>query len=404
MGEIGSKISVFVGSKQSLISKLALALFLFIVIYFSFQGITTTPEQKQEIDSLVYHIPIAKHFAKGNIFTAPDLPHGLGYYPSVGEAILSIFVFLGIPLNLYNVLAITSLFIITYFTAKEFRLDNNASIIFATSVSSLNTITRLISTQTIDIWLTVFFFSALYLLKRPRNSYSYYMGLGIIFGLLIGVKYSGMIYVATLILIFGKKVISKLNFNRLIALFTPMILLGAYWFIRNFIYTANPFYPITILGFMGNPTMLVIPVWASFSTLPGLMLNLEAFISEYLIWSLMPLFLVYILFKFRKEIGDVKKLMLLGFLNLIPYLVYPSDFFSRIIITSNYRFTYPAMMPLMFSLFIIAKKYKFELKLAVISILSTFAVLLQFSYRPKIIFIWLVLIIIINNFHKAFKK
>ena len=157
-------------------------------------------------------------------------------------------------------------------------------------------------------------------------------------------------------------------------------------------------------GFMGNPTMIVIPVWASFSTLAGLKLNLEAFVSEYLIWSLTPFVLVYLFIKLKKEFKNATKLIFLGLLNLVPYFVYPSSFFSQIIITSNYRFTYPAMMPLMLSLFIIAKKYKFELKLAVVSILSTFAVLSQFSYRPKIIFIWLVLIIIINYFHKAFNK
>lgn len=401
MGEFIKDIFEVVGSKNNLAAKIAPALFLFFLLYFTYLGITTTPEQIGETDSLVYHIPLAQSFSEGDFFNLSDISAGLGYYPGIGESILAIFIKLGIPLNLFNVLGLVLLFYASKKTARMFGLNRGSSLIFASAVGLLPTVIRLLPAQTIDIWLAVFFLWSLILLVKPRAENAYFIQLGILFGLLVGVKYSGILYAIALILVFGRRLVPYLSTSRVVLFFMLLSTLGLSWYFRNYFLTGNPFYPVSIFLFPGNEAFIA-SEWVIANTIftysEGLRLMSQAFVSEYLIWSLSPL-IVLVLFIFHrgnKEIitKKMKNLVYLGVLNFIIWLPQPSGPGIQLA-TSNYRFTYPAMIPIMLVVFTLAGKLEKLPIVHLLAILSAISVLPQLSYRPKLVLLWLTTLVLI---------
>jgi hypothetical protein len=379
---------------MKILSKIFIGIFLFVIFYFSFNALTTTPNLLNESDSLTYHIPIGESILKGNILNPPNLTHGLGFYPAVGEVILSIFILLGIPLGFFNIIAIIILFFILKILAEEYEINKYISIIFSVSVITLNSIIRLIPNQTIDIWLLIFFSLILFFIKKYENGkLKNLLPLGLSLGLLIGIKYSGLVYVLIIFLVYLKVIFKKINIKNLIYLFLPILAIGGFWYFRNYLITQNPFYPINILGFSGSRDFQLIEAYKPLLTLSGLYLFGEALISEYLIWILVPIFLLFLKPKTNRN------LIVISILNFIPFLFFPSDF-SRQIITSNMRFLYVSIMPLMLFCFISVKNTKFEKLLYILSLFGCISIFSQFHYYPKLILFWLTIFILIYTNQK----
>lgn len=396
MGKSSQFISKIVGSKQRVIFWIAFGLFLYLIIYFSYQGITTSPSTPgHDIDSITYHIPIAKNFASGRLLPL-DLKHGLGYYPSVGEAILAVFIILGIPLNLFNVLGLVLLFIISKKLAQNFGLNNSYLIVFAVSVVSLNSVNRLVNNQTIDIWLAIFFLLSLSLLQNPKKSVSYFLKLGISIGFLIGVKYSGILFVGVLALFYYKKVFKYINLKRVLALSIPIIILGFSWYLRNYALTGNPIYPGGLFGLEKHPDFMVqnwYPITSILRNPPFIVKLFTTLVSEYLIWVaalILPIFVIY-LDKIRKISIDknIKLLSFLGVSNFAVFFFLPSNPGA---VVSDVRYLFPSFIPLILAAFLLAKRFNKLKELSIIALLSSFLVIAQFAYRPKIVFAWLLLI------------
>jgi len=251
------KIIIKILEKLDNTSLISISLFLLLIIYFVFYAFKFTPEAVNELDSLGQHIPLAESILEGKLFDPPELSNGLGYYMPIGEIILAVFIWMGVPLGLYNVLAIIILFYLCYKLATRFSLGRNLSIIYAFSISYLNSVTRLIPTQKNDLWLNVFFVWLLYLLAKPRKDYKYFLLLGFSIGLLVGVKYSGIILAVILLGVYFKDVKKYLSLNSLIVVSIPVVLSGLIWYLRNYAITRNPFYPVTLLGFRGHPNFVV---------------------------------------------------------------------------------------------------------------------------------------------------
>ncbi|KKP31885.1 MAG: hypothetical protein UR21_C0004G0021 [Candidatus Woesebacteria bacterium GW2011_GWC2_31_9] len=379
---------------MKILTKIFIGIFIFIIIYFSFNALTTNPNLLNESDSLTYHIPIAESILKGNILNPPNLSHGLGFYPAVGEVILSIFILLGIPLGFFNIVAIIILFFVLKILSDEYGINKYVSNIFSVSVITLNSIIRLIPNQTIDIWLLIFFSLALLFIKKFENEkLKSLLPLGLSLGLIIGVKYSGLVYLLILFLVYFKVIFKKINIKNLIYLFLPILTIGGFWYFRNYLLINNPFYPINILGFTGSSDFQLVETYKPLLTSNGLYLFVEALISEYLIWVLIPIFL----FISKSKIN--KSLIVISVLNFIPFLFFPSDF-SRQIITSNMRFLYVSIMPLILLCFISVENTKFEKLLYILSLLSSISILSQFNYYPKLILFWLTIFILIYTNHK----
>ena len=364
-------------------------------------GFTTTPVQLGEVDSLTYHIPIAESISRGDFTNLSYIKQGLGYYPAVGETMLSLFVKFNIPLNLFNVLGLVLLFFCCRFTARTFGLSKMASLVFAATFSLLPTVLRLILTQTIDIWLAVFFLCSLSLLQKPKRSISYFLKIGFSLGLLVGVKYSGILLMLALLVVYSRKVLSMFTVRRFVAFFVPFFILGLSWYVRNWIITGNPIYPVAFLGWQAHPDFHATD-WTSvkvFLEPGGAWLMIQAVISEYLFWSLAPLIVMLVSYysKIKKQeelLKDLIPLVVLAVINFIIFLPQPSLPDMQIVV-SNMRFVYPVMIPLMLFVFIIAKRLRIIKELTIVALLSSISVLPQLDYKPKLIIVWIMFVIVI---------
>ena len=399
MGRINKFISEIVGGRYNVATWIAFGLFLYLILYFSYKGITTSPATPgHDIDSIVYHIPIAQSIASRNLFP-PTLPHGLGYYPAIGEAILAIFVFLGIPLNLFNLLALFILFILCKLLSQSFGLSNTYSTVFAISVVTLNSVTRLANNQTIDIWLAIFFLFSLYLLQIPSKSISYFLKLGITMGLLIGVKYSGILFAGILIVFYFRKIVKNMNFAKFLSFSIPILILGLSWYIRNYAIIGNPIFPGSVFGLQKHPDFIVqnwYPITSILQNPSFITTFLLALVSEYLIWSVtlfIPLGIIF-LERLKRIIFDnnIKQIALIGLSNFGVYLFIPSNPGA---VLSDARYLFPAIIPLILTAFLLAQKYKRMNELIIVALLSSYSIIAQLEYRPKLAFVWLTLISIL---------
>lgn len=383
---------------------ISLAIFLYFLLYFIYIALTTTPVQINESDSLGQHIPLAKAILEGKLFNPPPLHRGLGFYLPIGEIILALFIKLNIPLGFYNIVPYLLLFFLSFKLAKLSKLNDSMAIVFATAVCSINSILRLVPTQKNDIWVDVFFVWTLYLLQKSKKDLKYFSILGISTGLLIGVKYSGIVYVLILFIVVFTKLKRFVNFGNIIAFVIPVFIFGLSWYLRNFFVIGNPFYPVSVLGFKGNPDFVVPKGYQNFSTLRYSYLAVEAFISEYLIWALVPLFLIIIFIRNNKILNDAKTILIIGVLSFSTYLMSPTEF-TRVNFTSNVRFLHISFILFILSLFLVAKKLKNEAEIKSIAILNSIAVFPMFRYQPKLIILWIsVLVIIYIYFSSQGKK
>jgi len=134
----------------------------------------------------------------------------------------------------------------------------------------------------------------------------------------------------------------------------------------------------------------------------SIILTLEALISEYLLWVLLPILFLVKIFKDKVQNAKaINKLLLIGGFSSLIYFLGPTDF-TRVNITSNMRFLQVPFIILILAVFLLAKKFKREKEIVILSILSSVAVLAQFSYYPKLIIIWLamILILLLKKSHK----
>jgi len=373
-------------------TRIAVIFFACLLILYFYQAVNSFPS---EGDSLVYHIPIAQSILDGNVFN-PSF--GLGFYPSNAEAILSLLIKLNLPLNLFNFFALILLFFASKKLGLTFGLRKNLSIIFSTGICSLPSILRWLPTQVIDIWLAVFFITCLIFLEKPENKNGYFVKLGLTFGLLTGVKYSGLLFAAVLFPPYFKKIKKYLNCQRLLLFLFPLFLFGFSWYIRNYILTGNPFYPQSILFFKGLPgwNILKNQQWEVILRFPEKTIN--ALVSEFLFWPIsLPLVIIFvldsILKKQKKNLTDVYRPALLGLISFFIFLFLPASFEYNIIV-SNYRYSYPSFILLILSLFLLAQKFKKEREISIITLLSLMF-LPPLDYHPKLIFFILVPLLII---------
>jgi hypothetical protein len=397
MGKFGRTIYEALASKNKIITKIALFLFLYVVVYYFYLGITTTPEIVNESDSLGYHLPIAREIAKGNLLP-PKIGLGLGYYPASAEVILALFIKFGIPLNLFNLLGLVLLFVILAKLGQAFGLGVS-TFVFAVSVSTLNSVLRLVSTQTVDIWLVFFFFLSLYFLQNLQKNLGHFIKLGTALGFLIGAKYSGPFYAIVLLFMYRKKLLQSCDSKKLIGLLTPIGMFGLFWYLRNFWLTENPFYPGKLLNFPHDPNCLI-QNWSPLKTIflfeNGGRLFIQSLISEYLFWPvafLLAFYLMALVYMNKVEIkSKVVTLMKLGVACFFVYLFSPS---WPINMVSDLRYLFPSIMSMVLVTFVVARKYKLEKELGLLALLSSFSVLAQLSYRPKLVVFWLLICMVV---------
>jgi len=362
-----------------------LLIFLYIILQGFYAGITTVPK---ELDSLMYHIPIAKSYLTGDIFSSPRSPILHRFFPGASEGILALFMLLHLPLNLYNVLGVLSLFFACYVLGKKAGLGRDSSLIFAVSFSSLTGVIRWMNVQIVDIWMAVYYAGALALLIKPEKNVRYFLKLGIVTGMILGTKYSGPLYVMMILAVLGKR-IKVITVTKSIAFITVITILGGFWYLRNFIVTGNPVYPISFLSFPGvKDWALEMPVWRAIFNYPASFAT--AVFSEYLGWSLLG----GMVFLKRGSSSLINTLLLLFLGNLLIFLLLPNGSSYRVHV-SNLRYSYPVFLPYLLSIFLIAKERNWGGYLNMFSFANILFVL-QFPYHPKLLAVYVLLAFFIS--------
>lgn len=394
------------------LSKICLLFFLYIVVCYFYIGLTSIPH---EGDSLNYHIPIAKAYLDGSVFF-PEKIKGvvfLKHSPGASESFLSVLYLLRIPPNLFNVFGVIFLFFSLLFLGKNFKLSKELNVVFSTSIVTLNGIVRWLDTQIIDIFLASFFVLSLALLQKPERKITYFIKLGVVFGLLIGSKYTGLLFAAVLILIYGRKLIQYLTLKNVVFFIIPFSVLGISWYLRNYISTGNPTYPQGFLFFKdAGFDILKLQVFRVVSSSwYGFFGTLNAFISEYMIWFLsLPLSVLYILYRvYKKKRVDQGffPLVFVGLLNCFIYLFLPSDNKDYIMV-SVIRYSYSAIIPFILIIFLMAQKYKKESIIGIVALCCMFLIGFPMGYNPKLIFFFvpiaLFVLLKINKFSNTGRK
>ncbi|OGK63066.1 hypothetical protein A2334_00310 [Candidatus Roizmanbacteria bacterium RIFOXYB2_FULL_38_10] len=374
-----------------LLATVSLSIFLFIFLHIFYTGVVTTPT---ELDSVMYHIPIAKSYLNGRIFSSPSSPLMHRYFPGASEGILAFFMLLHIPLNLYNVLGILCLFLACFALGKRAGLGTDLSLLFATSFSSLNGIVRWANVQVVDIWMGVFYACLIFMFLKPEKKPGYFFKLGIVTGMIVGTKYSGPLFLSVLLLFYGKKLIEKLDIKRLIWFLIPFCICGLFWYIRNYLVKGNPVYPIALFSWPGVENWaLETPVWKGAISYPLSMLS--ALISEYTGWGVLVI-LSPILVLYMRGISLI--FITIALFNLMVYSLLPNGD-AYLVHVSNLRYSYPVFILFILAVFEFAKQKKKEEILAVFAI-GNMLFSLQFPYHPKLLFLYIPLLIMIWLFAK----
>ena len=361
------------------LTKILLIFFIVILIQGFITGFTSLPI---EGDSIAYHIPIAKNLWNGGLLNPQGILH---FYPSIGEAILSVFMMLHIPLNLFNILAIGLLFLGAQRLGREYGLSKDMAIVFAVALCTMQLTTRWMFTQVVDIWVAVFFIYSLMLLHRPSKSLTYYVSLGITMGLLIGTKNSAPVFALILLIFYRQNFTKHLTLKRFLSFLLLVVVLGCFWYIRNSVIMGNPLYPQAVLSYKGAPNWNILE-WNVGEILVANPFNMfNAFVSEYMIW----IFALLVPFVRSKNDG-VKTLTQLGYCNLLFFLCLPTTPEYNIMV-SSFRYSYPAFIPLILCIFLLCQEYKKERYLGAIVFLNMLVLIVP-PYRPKVLFILLPLL------------
>ncbi len=376
-----------------------------VFLSFLYYGITTPTPTSSD-----YNIPVAQSIISGNFLQQQE---GLYIHsPGSSHTILAIFIASAIPLNLFGLLSWVVLFIVCKKLANTFNLNTFMSIIFAASICTTIAVIRTISDQSIDKWLCTWFILSMILLEKPKRTLKYSALLGFSLGMLVGTKYSGPLFLLALLPIYWKSILGFLSPLRFIITTTAFTIFGLFWYIRNWIYEGNPYYPANLLFFKGAPNfdqqdwmLWKIPFDYPQNIIP----LINSFVSEYMIWAFSGFIIIWYLYSIyhKKKILDkkIKRLVLLGLLiGLISLLlpITPAYKIELFHIISDMRYIYILMVILMLTVFLIASKYKQNNLISVVALLNAIPLFSFIPYQPKM-FIFCIMLFIIFQLIKPKK-
>jgi hypothetical protein len=356
-------------------------------------------------DGRDYHMPISESIINGSFLHPVHFNGPQWYYPGSSEAFNSILMLVHIPLTLSNIFPIIILFFLCFRLGMTFRLKYYTSLLFALTFVTLNLIVRWYIAISIDMWVAVFFVWAILLLENPQKSFLYFAKLGFVFGMLIGSKYTALYFIVLLSIVYWRSILININLSRFIIFLIPFSLFGLFWYVRNYIYTTNPFFPFPMLGFKGPLHFINDTVWMETLRHPMEMFN--AYYGEYNIWSIL-IFIALGIYIFKKiknrklNIYGINRLYIIGIVNLLLYFTFPTDYQTWIMV-SSFRYSYPTFIPLILCVFLLASYYKKEVYIGFFAIGSMLMVLTM-TYYPKLTPIYIALAFLMMYIAEKFEK
>lgn len=360
---------------------------------------------KREPVSPDYNVPLAESIINGDFITVKSGDLYL-YSPGSSHFILALFVLLGHP-NLFGLLSWLVLFIMCKMLGTTFGLNKNMAFLFAASICTTTAVIRTINDQSIDKWLAAWFVLIIVILEKPQKTLKFALLLGFGFGMLVGTKYSGPLFALALLPVYSKILLHYFKFPRLLISIIAFTFFGLFWYIRNFFLKANPYFPANILFFKGYPnfTQQDWMLWKiPFEYPQGIPALIDAFLSEYMIWSFSGIIIIYyIIFLFYKKKSmdsRIKRVILLalstGFVSLLLPIT-PAYKIELFHVVSDMRYIYIFVIMTILSVFLIANKYKKNYLVTTLSLSSAIPIFSFIPYQPKIFIICVLIAIVLNS-------
>ena len=351
-------------------------------------------------DSWDYHIPIAKTILDGSFLHPANFKLAQWYYPGSSEAINALFMLFHIPLTLSNIFATIILFFCLWKLALVFRLQHYYALIFALTFTTLNVVVRWLNAVGIDVWVGVFFTSAIILLKNPKKSLLYFAKLGFVLGMLVGSKYTTPVFTLVLLCFYIRNILRVINLPRILVFLVPFSIFGLFWYIRNYLLVHNPFYPLEAFGFKGK-LLFTDRVWNV--TLKHTIQMFDSGLAEYKMWLFVVIialgWLVYqYVIKKRYKLNSINELFLIGLMNFLFYFTFPTSEQPWIMV-SSLRYSFPAFIPLILGVFLLAAKYRMEEMIGYIA-LGNMIMVTSLAYYPKLVFFYIPLVILVFYFFR----
>ena len=392
-------------------------IFGYVVIQAALGGFSYFPT---EADSLYYHLPLAQSYLEGS-FVAADFGSNLHmYFPAATEALLAVMLSIGLPVGLFNVIGLLAVWSGCYLLGRASEMDESNSFLFACTIGTLYGVVRWVNAQTVDIWLAAYYVTVLALLLKTRRDWWYFIYIGILLGLVVGSKYSGPLFAVGLFVVWChswwqgllQQVTSRFELlTKLVGAGITTVAIGGFWYIRNWLVTGNPVFPLDtpiFKGVSGNE-IIATPIWKAYLLYPGQMI--DGAVSEFMIWSVVATgLLAYALYIWwqstlapSKTAGiywdsSLTKFCLLGIYNFGVFLLLPSGDSMQLHV-SQYRLGYVFIIILILAFFKLVQHTKKLEQLLNLAVLSNLLVVTSFPYRPKIMIGLVVFYLIIRHFY-----
>ena len=379
----------------------------FLYSYYLYEGIRSPIPSLG--DSWDYHIPIAKMILSGEFLSPQGITIPQQYYPGSSNLFHSVFLLLHIPLTLSNLFALGVFSFVLYFLARSYTVSKEMSVLFSLTGISLTVFHRWANSVSIDVWVSIFFFITLLLLRSSLKKVWKWGVLGVSVGMLIGSKFIALLYPFPLFLVSVLPLKNAITLKKLALFLIPLFVFGVGWYVRNYLLLGNPFYPLDVLGFKGEGIFKGDEVvWRTILAYP--LPVFHALISEYKLFSLWFFVFPFVYLVNRLTLSqEIKKLSFLALFLFVVFLFLPMDWKPWIMV-SSLRYSYTFGVILILLLFLFVKEWKKEVTLAYFCLFNSFPVLTM-SYYPKLLFflpvgyiLWLLVEHFILESKKKFTK
>jgi hypothetical protein len=215
-----------------------------------------------EYDSLAYHLPtMGKWYQNGSLSMPDQFSQRIRWYPYNWEVFSTLYLMpfaedftAGVP----NVIAWVLFGLSVYLLGLKIRAARIHSLAASSLVMTLPIVLDNVNTMHIDLPFAAFFMAGLYLSVHSVHTRSpgYFSLFLASLGILLGIKTSGLIYGFILVILFVLMLLKSVYFDKQPLAFSlfptgtaiafsimgslSFLLLGGFWYLRNFIQAGNP--------------------------------------------------------------------------------------------------------------------------------------------------------------------
>ena len=299
-----------------------------------------------DYDSLAYHLPIMAHWYQSGSFDITEQWKNQiqSTYPYNWEVFSTLLLFPfqeDLAVSIPNFIAWLIFGLVIYRLCRMLNLEQTYSMIPAILVMTMPDVMNHINTMHIDLAFAAFFLLGLYSIMcyQLTQQFIFLVFFSAIVGMLLGIKMSGVIYVALLIGVFGvfklysvsilgQKFINQQNLWAVALGSCIIVLLGGYWYFRNFIILGNPlgFVKVEfnhIVLFPGSMESEFIAkttlanIFDFFNILHWKMFFEQLFEIFYLPFVILTFFVLALVFNLTKIIRQSNNMQLFGIIGLV---------------------------------------------------------------------------------------